>query len=402
MSWQESNAMDERMRFIGECLSGDETRTALCARYGISRKTGYKWLERYEAFGPIGLEERSRAPLHHGLATPQELVERIVAEKEAHPSWGPVKVLARLSERDGSQPWPAVSTIGEILKRYGLVQKRRRARWRSQGTHPLTVPEHPNHVWSTDHKGWFRTRDGVRCEPLTVLDGFSRYNLALAATLSTACQEAWTVFERVFAEFGLPEILRSDNGVPFACVGISGLTSLAVRFIELGIILERIEPGRPTQNGAHERFHGTMLPLANKPEQDAQAQQCAFDAFRHEYNQERPHQALGQTPPARHYRPSPRSLPARTPKPDYPDTATKRQVRINGTIKWRGDEIFVSEALTGKTLAIEDNDQGEWLVRFYSHHIGVIDEKNAKLRRRSTGPLQGPGTAKPALQTGKL
>jgi transposase InsO family protein len=317
------------------------------------------------------------------------LVERIVAEKEAHPLWGPRKIRARLMARQSEKAWPAASTIGEILKRHGLVEGRRRARWRASGTHPLTAGTTANQVWTADHKGWFRTGDGRRCEPLTVLDGYSRYCLALTAVGSTRGEEAWPVFERAFEEYGLPQVLRSDNGPPFASSGITGLTELSTRFIELGIKLERIEPGRPTQNGAHERFHRTMLPLLQPAAADAAAQQASFDAFRREYNEERPHEALGQTPPAQHYRASGRPLPRHVPEPDYPDTAAKRRVRHNGEIKWRGGFVFISEALVGKVVAVEDNEEGEWLVRFHTHQLGHIDEKHEKLRRHSVASPRG-------------
>ncbi|AWI60922.1 hypothetical protein AB395_00005745 (plasmid) [Sinorhizobium fredii CCBAU 45436] len=289
--------MDERLGFVGDCLEGEETMTALCAAYGISRKTGYKWLGRYRALGPEGLVDLPRAPLAHGRATAAELVARIVAEKEAHPLWGPKKVLARLKRGAPQLGWPVASTVGEILKRHGLVGRRRR-RWRPAGGGSFAPAAGPNAVWSGDYKGWFRTRDGRRCEPLTVMDVSSRFALALEACTRPAEEEAWPVFVRLFAEHGLPERFRSDNGSPFAAAGVTGLTPLSVRFIKLGIGLERISPGKPQQNGRHERFHLTMLPLAAAPEADRAAQQAAFDAFRSSYNEERPHEALDMEVPA--------------------------------------------------------------------------------------------------------
>ena len=393
MGWRETRAMDERVRFVGEAIAGEESVTGLCERYGISRKTGHKWLARYRQEGAAGLAERPRAPLVHGRATALALVERIVAEKEAHLLWGPRKIAARLRQRQPEEAWPAASTIGEILKRYGLVTGRRRARWRSEGSGQLTAASGPNVVWTADHKGWFRTGDGRRCEPLTVMDGHSRYLLALAATGSTRGGEALPVFERLFGEHGLPEVIRSDNGSPFASSGLSGLTAMAVRFIELGIKVERIAPGRPQQNGAHERFHLTLLPLARQPAADQAAQQAAFDAFRQQYNEERPHEALRQTMPAAHYCNSPRPLPERTPEPDYPAEASCRRVRGSGEIRWRGGTLFVSEALVGKIVAVEETAEGEWLVRFHDHQIGVIDEKHARLRRRSAAPSRPAASA---------
>jgi transposase InsO family protein len=375
--------MDERLRFIAACLEGEETMTALCAGFGVSRKTGYKWLGRYRELGPEGLRDLPRAPLEHGRATPASLVERIVAEKEAHPHWGPKKIVARLARQVPARRWPSASTAGAILKRHGLVG-RRRSRWKGAGNGPWPEPEAPNAVWTGDHKGWFRTRDGWRCEPLTVMDTTSRYLLALEATGSTGAAEAWPVFERLFLEHGLPERIRTDNGPPFAAAGVTGLTPLALRFIRLGIVLERIDPGKPQQNGRHERFHLTMLPLAKAPAADQAAQAAAFEAFRHEYNHERPHETLGMDTPAEHYRPSTRQMPATPPAPDYPAAAAVRRVRHNGAIKWRGGEIYVSATLAGEPVAVEETETGEWVMRFYAHRLGFIDEKHHRLVRKST------------------
>jgi putative transposase len=392
MVWRETGIMDERLRFIVDCLSREETMTAVCERFGISRKIGYKWLGRYREFGPEGLHDLPRAPLNHGRATAADLVERIVALKEARPAWGPKKIIGRLKREAPSRPWPAISTAGEILKRHGLVG-RRRGRWRAVGNGPWPDPQRPNAVWTGDHKGWFRTRDGWRCEPLTVMDASSRFLLALEATGSTADEEVWPVFERLFEEHGLPDRLRSDNGSPFASAGVTGLTPLAVRFIKLGIALERIAPGKPQQNGRHERFHLTMLPLAKAPEIDRQAQSQAFDAFRREYNEERPHEALGMDTPAEHYRGSERQMPANVPEPDYPAEAAVRRVRNNGAIKWQGGEIYVSASLAGEPVAVEETETGEWALRFYAHPLGHIDLERMRLIRRSALQPRPAGAA---------
>lgn len=387
MAWRETGIVDERVSFVAACLEDDETMSAVCAAYGISRRTGYKWLTRYRAQGPSGLLDLPRTPLHHGRATSLDVVERIVAVKEAHPLWGPKKIVAVLRRGDPERGWPATSTVGEILKRQGLVKGRQRARWRNVGNGPWPEPTGPNGLWSADHKGWFRTGDGERCEPLTVMDGASRYLLALQATGSTGEQEAWPVFEALFHEYGLPERLRTDNGSPFASAGIAGLTPLSVRLIKLGIGLERIAPGKPQQNGRHERFHLSMLPLAQAPKANKASQQQAFDDFRVEYNQVRPHEALGQTPPAEHYKRSLRPMPGTPPEPDYPAEAAVRKVRSNGEIKWNGSLVYVSASLTGEPVAIEETDEGEWALRFYAHPIGIIDKRQLKLSRRSATPV---------------
>jgi transposase InsO family protein len=371
--------MDQRLEFIAACLAEDETMTEICEGFQISRKTGYKWLLRYRAYGAAGLQDRPRAPLVHGGATDAALVRLLLDAKMAHPLWGPKKLIARLKRVSPMQPWPAVSSAGEILKRHGLVG-RRRLRWRAMGNGPWPEPSGPNVVWSVDHKGWFRTRDGQRCEPLTVMDSSSRYLLALEALTSTSVAAAWPVFERLFAEYGLPERIRSDNGTPFASVGITGMTELSKRFVQLGIVLERIAPGKPQQNGRHERFHLTMLPLAKTPCANAEAQQAAFDAFRASYNCERPHEALDQTPPAEHYAPSQRPVPSTLPDPLYPREAAVRRVRNNGQIKWGGQMVYVSETLAHQSVAVEETDTGDWAMRFYNHPIGIIDPKTHKLK----------------------
>lgn len=385
MVWRETGIMEERLKFVAACLSGEETMAGLCEDYGISRKTGYKWLERFKAHGAAGLHDLPRAPLNHGRATAAELVERIVAEKQTHPLWGAKKIAARLKRLDPQVDWPVVSTMAEILKRHGLVG-RRQTRWKACGTGPLTDPDGPNAVWTADHKGWFQLGDKSRCEPLTVMDANSRYMLGLEAVTSTAQDEAWPVFERLFYEFGLPQRLRSDNGSPFASAGVTGLTPLAVRFLKLGITLERIDPGKPQQNGRHERFHLTLMPLAKAAQTNRQEQQQAFDAFRAEYNDERPHEALAQTPPAEHYHKSPRPMPRRWPEPDYPTEAAVRQVRHNGDIRWNGALIYVSQSLAGEPVAVEETEEGQWTLRFYAHRLGVIDTIHSKLRR-----IKGPG-----------
>jgi putative transposase len=335
--WLESGVVDGRLRFVSACLSGDASVTEVCERFEISRKTGYKWLDRYAAEGPSGLVDRSHAPLRHGRATDGALAEAIILLKLARPSWGPRKIVARLSLDHPDLAWPSASTAGEILKRAGLVEPRHRRRRAAPTLGGLTTPERPNHVWAVDHKGWVRLGDGQRCEPLTVTDGFSRYLLVLSAGSSTREEQARPWFEAAFAEFGLPWAIRSDNGPPFASVGVTGLSALSVWWTKLGIRHERITPGKPQQNGRHERFHRTLLEAMRPPAADPAAQAERFDAFRQDYNHQRPHEALDQLPPAALYQPSPRKLPDQPPEPDYPPQAAVRRVRSNGEIKWRGE-----------------------------------------------------------------
>jgi transposase InsO family protein len=270
-----------------------------------------------------------------------------------------------------------------MLKKAGLVAPRRRRRRAPPNPYGLTAPERPNQVWAADHKGWIRLGDGGRCEPLTITDSFSRYLLKLSAGSGTTEAEARPVFEAAFEEFGLPEAIRSDNGPPFASTGVTGLTALSVWWIKLGIRPERIDPGKPQQNGRHERFHFTLLEAMRPPPADRQAQAERFEAFREDYNQARPHQALDQLPPGHFYQPSPRKLPAGPVEPDYPAEAAVRKVRSNGDIKWRGQLVHISSALTGEAVAVEEDEAGDWRVRFFHHPLGVIDRKQNRLRRLS-------------------
>ena len=382
MPWRESCAMDERMRFVAACLSQTTTMTQTCELFGISRKTGYKWLERYASGGPAGLAERSHAPLRPAHATDSAIVARIVAERVARPTWGPRKIVARLADAEPQTEWPAPSTAGEILKRAGLVGPRRLHRRAPPRPGPLTQPQAPNDVWAVDHKGWLRLRDGTRCEPLTITDGFSRFLISLSATPNTRDSEARPRFERAFHDYGMPWVIRSDNGSPFASAGVSGLTALSAWWARLGIAHERIDPGKPQQNGRHERFHRTLLEAMHPPGACRVDQEARFEAFRRDYNDVRPHEALGQRPPSRVYAPSLRAMPTRPPEPDYPREAAVRQVRSNGEIKWRGGLVAISTAIVGEPVCVEETADGQWQVRYYAMPLGVIDQKTNRLARK--------------------
>jgi putative transposase len=378
MPWLEASAVDQRLRFVAEWLAGETSMTELCGAYGISRRTGYKWLARYEAEGPAGLADRSHAPLQHGRATARELSEKIVELRRARPHWGPRKIVARLAMLHPDLAWPSHSTADEILRKAGLITGRRLRRRPPPRLGELTAPERPNHVWAIDHKGWVRLGDGARCEPLTLADGYSRFLLTVSAGGGTSAELARPVLERAFRTYGLPEVIRSDNGSPFATASPTGLSALSVWWIKLGIRPERITPGRPQENGRLERLHLTLLETLSPPAADRQAQARRFKAFRQEYNHERPHQALGQHPPAQFYSRSPRPLPRRLPEPDYGPDLTLRKVRSNGEIKWRGQLVQISSALAGEGVAIEEVDHG-WRVWFYRQPIGLIDPQGRRL-----------------------
>ncbi len=383
MPWKETCAMDERMRFVVAAIEDDCVMAELCERFGISRTTGYKWVERYRAAGPDGLKDRSRAPLQHGLARPPELVALVLGLRERYPHWGPKKLRVKLAQLNPAQALPAVSTIGEWLRQEGLTQLRRRRRRTPPYGQPFAAVTAANDVWCVDFKGWFRTADGQRCDPLTISDAFSRYLLCCQAVARPDYAHVRQAFETTFRAFGLPGAIRSDNGPPFASSAAGGLSALALWWIKLGIACERIAPGKPQQNGRHERMHRTLADATVRPPAATLcAQQRAFDRFRQEFNSERPHEALGLKTPATLYRRSPQPYPCVLREPVYGDHMAVRRVRSNGEIKWGGELIFISETLVGEPVGIAETASGEWLVYFANVELGCIDRNRQRLNRR--------------------
>jgi putative transposase len=372
--------MDQRVAFIADWLREEWTMTELAARYAISRKTAYKWVSRYQADPKGSLADRSRAPHAPGRRMAETTQAAIVTLRRRYPHRGPKKLRPMLCVRDPTVVWPVESTIGALLKREGLVTPAGRRRYVVPLTQPLAAAQQPNDVWSADFKGWFRTADGTRCDPLTVIDGCTRFVLCCRITAPTdAGVRPW--FERIFREYGLPHAVRTDNGTPFASVGAAQLTQLSVWWLKLGIHLDRIAPGHPEQNGRHERFHRTLqaeavLPPAATPRQ----QQRRFDRMRRDFNEERPHEALGQRPPAQVYVPSPRPYPGRLAEPWYDATHEIRRVKDKGQIKWAGEEVFVCEALRGEWVGVSETPRGDWIVRFLQLEVGRIDRQTRRFR----------------------
>lgn len=370
--------MDQRVAFIADWLRDEWTMSALAERYGISRKTAYKWVERYDADPAHGLAERSRAPKVHGRAMAEDVQRAVLALRRAHPRWGPKKLRAVLREREPRRAWPATSTMGDLLRREGVSQPRRRTRYVVPLTQPLAAAQAPNDVWTADFKGWFRTVDGTRCDPLTIADACSRFVFCCRIVAPTG-QGVRPWFERTFREYGLPRALRTDNGTPFATTGAGHLSQLAVWWLKLGIQLDRIDPGHPEQNGRHERFHLTLQEeTTNPPAPTARQQQARFDRMRGEFNAERPHEALGQHPPARVYVASPRPYPARLEDPWYDATHQVRRVRPTGQIKWHGELVFISEAVRREPVGLVETERGDWLVRFMHVELGRIDRRTRR------------------------
>lgn len=340
---------------------------ALCRSFGISRTTGYLLVARYTQEGPEGLGPRSRSPRHHPQAVPEEIEEDLVACRARHATWGPRKLRAALVRREPERPWPAPSTIGELLHRRGLTVPRRRPRGAAPAPTGLTDPHGPNEVWAADFKGHFALGAGPRCHPLTISDSCSRMLLRCQALPREGEEVAQPVFAAAFREYGLPGILRTDNGAPFASTGRTGLTRLSAWWVKLGLTPERIAAGHPEQNSRHERMHRTLKrETAQPPQRDLRAQQRTFDRFRQEYNYERPHEALGQKVPADLYSRSPREYPGRMPEVAYPAGVAVRRVRSKGHIRWRGALLFVSEALSGEPVGLDPQDDRHWVL-YYNH-----------------------------------
>ena len=382
MPWKEHGVMEERFRFLEEWKSGEFGLAELCRFYGISRGTGYKWLGRYEARGLEGLRDLSRAPHRHPNEISPEMEEQVIAVRAQHASWGAPKIHSKLASVLGADKVPAESTIGAILKRNGLTVSRQRRRSSRRASEPLAHAEAPNAVWCADYKGWFRTADGTRIEPLTISDAYSRYLFRCQALLKAGYAPSKPVFEAAFREYGLPLRIRTDNGAPFGSNGESGLTGLSVWWIKLGITPERIEPGKPQQNGRHERMHRTLKQETASPAaKTRRAQQQRFDEFRAEYNQDRPHEALGQTPPAHHYQLSSRPYPERLPAIEYPPDWITRCVTAGGKMSWKGEYVFAAHALAGERVGLEQIDEHCWRVWFSSYEVGVLDEVKQQIRR---------------------
>ncbi len=370
--------MEERLRFVHDALSDRFDMSELCARYGVSRRIGYKWLARYHADGRRGLVDQSRAPKHCPHRTADRITELLVEGRQCHPQWGARKLIRVLRGRHKDiRVWPAPSTVADLLARRGLVHKRRRRR---PSVHPGVVRPTtvaPNDLWTADFKGQFRTGDHRYCYPLTMADQHTRFLLACRGLLSTQTVTARPVFERAFRESGLPIAIRTDNGVPFATQAIHGLSYLNVWWMLLGIIHQRIRPGCPQENGAHERMHRTLKREALKPVRGScAAQQRNFDAFRREYNTERPHEYLGQETPASQYLASPRPYPDRLPTPEYPGHFVVKKITTGGTFRFRTRLLYLANAMVDQHIGLEETDDGIWAIHFNTVLLATFDERD--------------------------
>jgi transposase InsO family protein len=387
MPFLETCRMEERVRMLLDYDTGNWSVSELCRRYGVCRDTFYAWCERRESGAPEWFMERSHAPLHCPHRSDPALVKAIVAARKRFPHLGPRKLLSMLQCQAPKRRWPAASTIGDILKKAGLVAPVKRRRRAIDQNRPFAAVVAANDEWSTDFKGWFRTRDHSRIDPLTITDSHSRFLIDVRITPPTI-EGVQPVFTAAFRAHGLPLSIRCDNGAPFGSGAAGGLTRLSAWWLRLGITPHFIRPASPQDNGRHERMHRTLKAQTSRPPAaNAAAQQARFDAFRRHYNEERPHEALGQRPPATCYAPAPRPMPERLEDPWYDADHQIRRVRSSGEIMWRGERVFVSEALVGELVGIAELETGHQVVRFCDLDIGLIDRQSRF--RRFAPPREG-------------
>ncbi|MGA8872611.1 MAG: IS481 family transposase [Candidatus Acidiferrales bacterium] len=394
--------MDERARFVLEHEQNLYTMTELCEIYEISRETGYYWLRRYQQGGLEALKGQGRAPERHPNQTPERIEAAVLELRREHMSWGPRKLKKVLTRGATNTTWPAASTIGAMLSREGLVVARKKRRRAPPYTEPFAAADIPNRVWCADFKGWFAAQDGARIDPLTISDAYSRYLLRCQQVEKTNGEHVQAIFEGAFRERGLPWAIRTDNGPPFASRAIAGLSRLAVWWMKLGIVPERIAAGHPEQNGRHERMHRTLQQETAAPSAaNRRAQQRAFDRFRREYNEERPHEALEMQTPAVVYTSSERSYPPRVPEPEYGSAMQVRRVHERGQFRWKCQHVFLSETLRGESIGLLPVDDRIYTVYFAAFPIGRFDSyKRVVLplpqKAGDFGPTAGEGEIPPS------
>lgn len=398
MPWKAKNEQEQRYELVRAVVAGREPIAELSRRWKVSRKTAYKWLRRYRQQGLRGLADESRRPRQVVLRTPQYLLERLRRLRHKRPTWGARKLHYWLRQEHGQAAVPAVATVSRWLKRWGLAKGRRR---RLAGPvvlrRAVRAARRPNEVWTVDFKGWYRTGDGTRVDPLTVRDLYSRYGLRVALLHSQEVGPTRREFGRIFGQYGLPERIRCDNGVPFGGGGPTGLTRLSAWWVKLGIEVEFITRGRPCENGAHEQFHRVYkTEVARMPAQRRAEQQRRSNRWLRQYNEERPHEALGMKVPATRYRPSRRRMPQAIRSWDYPAGWVRRWVKGNGEISWRGTRRFVGEAFVRDYVGLQSVKPGVWRVYFGPKLVGELHEnewgniRTARYQRRGKGPSARP------------
>ena len=374
MPWKNVTQMDEKMRFVSLAQTDRFTISSLCEQFGISRKTGHKWLERYQTGGMEGLRERSHRPQRFPAMTDERVRELVLAERRLHPTWGPKKLREVLRFKHGLEAVPACSTIGKLLAQHGMsVRPRRRPGVYTSSPSELTKAEQPNHVWTVDFKGWFLLGNGQRCDPLTIKDLFAHYMIEVRALPNQQFKGTYLTFRRLAQEIGLPEIIRVDHGAPFSSVGLGRLSALSVWWIEQGIEVEFTRPASPQDNGSHERMHRDLKAEATQPAQaDFKSQQQAFDRWRHLFNHERPHEAIGMRRPCELYRPSERKVDQTRNPIVYPDDHIVKTVNPSGFLYHEGRSYPIGEAFIGKKIGLRRMPDGQTEVYFANVHLGNL------------------------------
>lgn len=394
--------MEEKLRFILEYERGEHSMTELCQRYEVARETGYVWLRRYRETGIAGLLERSRAAQRHPNQTPAAVEQAVLELRQAHMRWGPRKLQRILQRDEPARHWPAASTIGALLRREGLVVARKKRTHTPPYSAPLAHAQEANRVWCADFKGWFRTADGARIDPLTISDAHSRYLLRCQAVDKTNTARVQAIFEAAFREYGLPQAIRTDNGAPFASRAPAGLSRLAVWWIKLGIVPERIAAGHPEQNGSHERMHRTLQQeTAEPPAENRRKQQRVLDHFRQEYNEVRPHEALEMQTPAAVYQPSLRKFPEQVPELQYPSSMVVRRVKHRGHFRWNQQDVFLTEVLWGEPVGLLPIDGRHFTIYFGPYALARFDSHELRVSRsKSKGSYreekEAPASASPS------
>jgi putative transposase len=381
MPWNESTRMDERRLFVEAFLSGAFTMAELCRSAGVSRPTGYLWVERYRSQGEAGLGDRSHAARSCPHRTATGVVAQLITLRQEHPFWGPRKLRAVAQRRWPGVAWPSRSTIADLLKREGLSAARRLRRPPSEraGTTART-PAHPNALWTFDFKGQFLTGDHRYCYPLTTTDLASRQLLQCVALPDTRAAAVKRHSDALMRELGLPEAIHSDIGAPFASTGLGRLSRLSLHWLKLGIRLEHSRPASPQDNASHERMHRTLKQETTRPaERSLSAQQRRFDRFREQFNHERPHEALADRTPAEFYRPSPRPFPRRLEEVCYPGHFEQRRINTVGQMRWKAQRLFVGGVFAGETLGLEEVEEGVWSLYFGDYLLAHLDEHVGKL-----------------------
>jgi transposase InsO family protein len=391
--------MDQRVQLIRDHEDGHSV-SELADLYEVSRKTVYKWLEREASEGVAGLADRGRTPLHCPTRVSEEIAAHIIAARQRW-KWGPRKLRAKLAMEQPGVAWPAASTMGDVLRRAGLTHRRHRRVRTPPYEQPFAGVEQANQTWCADFKGWFRTGDGTRCDPLTISDAWSRYLLRCHITPKTDGLHVEAVFDAAFHEFGLPLVIHTDNGVPFASRAPGGLSRVSMRWVRLGIVPERSRPASPQDNGRHERMHSTLKQATLQPPQrSARRQQEAFDRFQAEYNHERPHEALRDRTPASVYTASSRPMPRRVPALVYGDDVAVRRVSQQGSFRMRGQRTFLSEIFAYEWIGLRALDERYWQVLYGPVALGYLDTFRHVFHRRLTPALRRqlpPGPTAPTL-----